>query len=180
MPHAHGHDHDHDHQHHHHDHEHDWDVEESEIVTLVDEDGNEHDFEVVEAIEVGDKAYRVLIPQEQTDQEDGEGEEAYIFRVETDEDGDEILVTIEDEAEFNRVVTALQELEGDIEDGDDLDDEDFEEGDEDGDDWDEEDGEDEDDDIDWDEDEEEYDEDEDEDDWDEEEEDWDEEEEEEE
>jgi putative Holliday junction resolvase len=81
------------------------------LVTLTDEDGNAHDFIVIDAFHVEEKHYVVLLPV--YDSEDG-GEEAeseldyeeevYIFRVELDdESGGEILVELDDEAEWERV-----------------------------------------------------------------------------
>ena len=96
------------------------------LVTLTDEDGNAHDFIVIDAFHVEEKHYVVLLPV--YDSEDG-GEEAeseldyeeevYIFRVELDdESGGEILVELDDEAEWERVAAlwetrmdTLEELE---------------------------------------------------------------------
>ena len=79
-------------------------------VTLVDDEGNEHAFTLVDVVEVDQQRYAVLLPEE--DPEEG----AYVFRLETDADGDEILVNVEDDDEFDRVVQALEtaeDLEGD-------------------------------------------------------------------
>ena len=48
------------------------------------------------------QVYAVLLPEE--NQEDG----AYIFRVEVDENGEDILMDIEDDDEFERVVSVLE------------------------------------------------------------------------
>lgn len=76
-----------------------------DIVTLVDEDGNEHEFTVVDIIEVDEKEYALLMPAEGEEQADEEGEDVLVLRFE-----DDTLVMIEDEAEFNRVVQYLEEL----------------------------------------------------------------------
>lgn len=72
-----------------------------ETISLVDEQGNEHAFDVVDIIEVAERRYAILQPA------DGEEAEAVIFRVEDDE----TLVTVEDEEEFERVAAALEDLE---------------------------------------------------------------------
>ena len=91
-----------------HDHEHD-----DEIIVLTDEEGNEHEFSIVQVITVDDKDYAILLPIE-----DGEeGEEAIIMRID-EEDGEDVLVEIESEEEFDRVADAWEEM---------LDDEEFEE-----------------------------------------------------
>ena len=76
---------------------------EDDIVTLVDEDGGEHDFEVIDILEVDGKEYAILLPLEE-----GEGE-AVILRIEAGEEGNEILVDIEDDEEWERVADAWEE-----------------------------------------------------------------------
>jgi len=71
-----------------------------ETISLVDEQGNEHEFNIVDVIEVAEQRYAILQPAEG-------GEEAVIFRVEDDE----TLTTVEDEEEFDRVAAALRDLE---------------------------------------------------------------------
>ncbi|HHT90212.1 MAG: DUF1292 domain-containing protein [Bacillota bacterium] len=89
-----GHDHDHDH------HEHDFEMDDT-IVLVDDEDGTEHVFTVLEYLELDDQVYAVLLP------EDAIEGQAYIFKVGTDENGEEILMDIEDDDEFDRVVAVL-------------------------------------------------------------------------
>ena len=80
---------------------------------LTDEEGNEHEFSIVQVITVDDKDYAILLPIE-----DGEeGDEAVIMRID-EEDGEDVLVEIESEEEFDRVADAWEEM---------LDDEEFEE-----------------------------------------------------
>ncbi|MFN3429918.1 MAG: DUF1292 domain-containing protein [Candidatus Sericytochromatia bacterium] len=73
-----------------------------DIVTLVDEEGKSHDFQVVDVIEVEDKEYALLLP---ADSEDPEQEEVLVLRIEEDR-----FEMIEDEAEFQKVVKVLEEL----------------------------------------------------------------------
>lgn len=101
--------------------------EEAEIVTLEDDEGNEVDFEVVDAIEVDYAEYVLLAP---IDPEEGEENSAYLFRIDTDDEGDQVLTPVDDDDEFDRVEAAFQErddeydLDEDDEDGED-DDEDY-------------------------------------------------------
>lgn len=93
-------------------------VEDSDVVTLTDEDGQEHRFNIVDIVEVDRRRYAVLLP------EDEEDAAAVIFRMERDDH----LVPIDDDEELSRVMHALEEtagyseivLEGDDEDEDDL------------------------------------------------------------
>ena len=73
-----------------------------DIVTLVDEDGKNHDFQVVDIIEVDGKEYALLLPAES---EDPEQDEVLVLRFEEDR-----FEMIEDEAEFQKVVKVLEEL----------------------------------------------------------------------
>lgn len=75
-----------------------------ELIILTDEDGNEHEFSLIDVIEVDDNQYAILLPVE----EEEEGE-AVIFRIE-EEDGEDILVDIESDDEFERVVEAWEEI----------------------------------------------------------------------
>ncbi|MCC3372937.1 DUF1292 domain-containing protein [Cohnella sp. REN36] len=80
------------------DHEHD-----EEIFVATDEDGNEHEMVLVYAFESGDQAYAVLI--DRNDPED----DGVIFRLEQDGE-DEVLVNIEDDEEWERVMKVYEEL----------------------------------------------------------------------
>jgi uncharacterized protein YrzB (UPF0473 family) len=78
-------------------------VEEMDVVTLTDEDGLEHRFNIVDIVEVERKRYAVLLP------EDEEDAAAVIFRMESDDR----LLPIEDDEELTRVMTALEETASD-------------------------------------------------------------------
>ena len=87
--------------------------EETNWITLVDEEGHEHRFDLLNIVEVESAKYAVMIPEFQEPESDQE--EAVIFRIETDEEGEEVLVDIEDDDEFAKVCEALDELELDDE-----------------------------------------------------------------
>jgi uncharacterized protein YrzB (UPF0473 family) len=78
----------------------------SELITLVDEDGKEHEFEVEAILEVDDEKYAVLIPQ---NDEYLDSNEAIIMRFGIDEDGEEILFDIESDEEWDKVADAYDE-----------------------------------------------------------------------
>ena len=73
------------------------------IYTLTDEEGNESDFELLGEMNIDDATYLALIPVE------GDEEEYVILKVTTDEDGSELLVTIDDDEEFERVADAFED-----------------------------------------------------------------------
>ncbi|MFZ3172705.1 MAG: DUF1292 domain-containing protein [Carboxydocellales bacterium] len=82
-------------------------TEQDNIVTLTDEEGNDHEFEVIDVIKVEDSEYAILRPLE--DDEDEDEDEAIILKVTTDEEGNEILMDIEDDEEWEKVADAWQE-----------------------------------------------------------------------
>ena len=77
--------------------------EREDVVVLVDEEGGEHQFAVVDIFPVNQKDYAVLAPLEELEDEQEEGEEeAYIFRIDEIE-GEQTLVEVESEEEWNSV-----------------------------------------------------------------------------
>lgn len=76
---------------------------EDNIIKLIDEEGQEIEFEVVMTLEAGGNEYAILIPL------DGDDEEAYIFRIDTIDDED-VIVPIENEDEYQMVLEAYEEL----------------------------------------------------------------------
>lgn len=83
--------------------------EENNVITLVDEEGKEHRFDLLNIVELDEVRYAVMIP-EGTELENEEDEEAVIFRIETDDEGEEVLVDIEDDEEFERVCDYLDQM----------------------------------------------------------------------
>jgi uncharacterized protein YrzB (UPF0473 family) len=84
--------------------------EESSIVTLVDEEGNEHRFDLINVVELDEIRYAVMVPEATAAENTEDDEEAVIFRIETDDEGEEVLVDIEDDDEFERVCDYLDQL----------------------------------------------------------------------
>jgi uncharacterized protein YrzB (UPF0473 family) len=73
--------------------------ENEDVITLLDEQGVEHEFSIVDVLEVREQRYAILQPLEAVEEPDS----AVIFRLEGD-----ALVTIEDDAEFERVRAAFE------------------------------------------------------------------------
>lgn len=84
--------------------------EETNLITLVDEDGHEHRFNLLNVLEVDGLKYAVMFPETTEDEEDEEDEEAIILRIDTDEAGEEVLVDIEDDSEFEKVCQVLEDM----------------------------------------------------------------------
>ena len=73
------------------------------IIVLNDEEGNEVEFEYLDAVEMDGKEYIVLLPVEE--QENGE---VVIFRIEG-EGEDESYISLDDEEEAEKVFEAFKE-----------------------------------------------------------------------
>jgi len=73
-----------------------------DILSLVDEDGVEHEFEVVDTLDKDDNTYLALIPVvDENNIGDADGELVILKVIE--EDGEEFLIAIEDDDEFDDV-----------------------------------------------------------------------------
>lgn len=78
-------------------------MEKENVFTLTDEAGNESEFELLGELTLDDNTYLALIPME------GDEDEYVILKIEVDENGDELLVTIDDDDEFDRVADAFED-----------------------------------------------------------------------
>ncbi len=74
-----------------------------DIYTLTDEEGNEQQFEILDAMEVDDIQYFALVPYFEDSQEmlDDDGE--LVILKSTMVDGEEMLASIDDDDEFERI-----------------------------------------------------------------------------
>ncbi len=80
----------------------------NELITLVDEEGHEHQFEVEAIFDVEDEKYAVLIPMSE---EYANTNEAIIMKFGIDEETkEEVLFDIECDEEWNRVADAYDEI----------------------------------------------------------------------
>ncbi len=75
-----------------------------ELYTLVDEEGNEKLFELIDVLEEEGKVYFALIPHVEDPAELLEGEcELVVLSVSESEDGEDILEPIESDEEYERI-----------------------------------------------------------------------------
>ena len=76
-----------------------------ETYTLTDDEGNEFEVELLASFEFDGKQYRAITPVEgdKDAKKDDSTIEYDILLVTTDENGDEILTSIEDDEEFDKV-----------------------------------------------------------------------------
>ena len=85
----------------------------SDFITLTDEDGKEFELEHLDTLEYDGRVYMAFIPADTPDDEDEV--DMIILRAE-EEEGEEVLSTIDDEAELERIynlfIEQLSEEEG--------------------------------------------------------------------
>ena len=79
------------------------------FITLTDEDGNDIELEYVDALEWNGVTYMAFFPTIEEDSEADEEEYGLIILKSVMEDGEETLVTIEDEDELNTVYEKFME-----------------------------------------------------------------------
>jgi len=78
--------------------------ERDDVVVLIDENGEEAEFEHIDTIEMNGNEYVVLVPLIEEEEEiEDEEEEVVILKVEHGEDGEDAFVSIEDDEELDAV-----------------------------------------------------------------------------
>ena len=82
--------------------------EETSILTLTDENGNDGDFEYMDSIEYGGKEYLVLMPA------DEESDEVVILEIEPVDEETENYLSVDDEDVLNAVFGIFKEKYQDI------------------------------------------------------------------
>ncbi|WIV11185.1 DUF1292 domain-containing protein [Proteiniborus sp. MB09-C3] len=85
-------------------------VNDDNIISLIDENGKEQKFEVMATFDIEEDEYAVLFPLQNEEAEDG----AYILRIEYDENGELLLVNIEDEEELENAVAVYEAIADEI------------------------------------------------------------------
>lgn len=81
---------------------------EADLITLIDDEGNEHEFEIIDELENDDGHYMALVPTQQEPEEiSSETETYYIFEV-VEEDGEEQLQEVEDDALLDQLAEIFE------------------------------------------------------------------------
>ncbi|ACQ54723.1 DUF1292 domain-containing protein [Clostridium botulinum] len=75
-----------------------------DTITLTDEEGKETEFEVITKLDIEDKEYVVVVPKNE------EVDEAIALRIDNNDNGEEMLVPVEEDEEFNMVAEAYELL----------------------------------------------------------------------
>lgn len=93
-----------------------------DYLSVIDDEGTEHKFEVIDAIETDDGRYVALLPVIDENEEIDEDEDGIVIFEVAEEDGEEVLVAIESDDVFDSVAAIFEERLNDL-----FDSEDFEE-----------------------------------------------------
>lgn len=75
-------------------------------ITLTDENGVEIEFDVITKLDIEENEYVIVVPSD----ENYEDAEAVALKIELNDDGEEVLVSIDDEDEFEMVQEAYSTL----------------------------------------------------------------------
>ena len=79
----------------------------NDLITLVDEEGQEHEFELVDTLELDDNRYLALVPafdpEQQAEEMLEDAGELVILKVYHDGTDEEYLEPIDNEEEFNQI-----------------------------------------------------------------------------
>jgi uncharacterized protein YrzB (UPF0473 family) len=81
---------------------------EADLITLLDDDGKEHEFEIIDEIENDEGHYIALVPTMQNpDNLSVEPDTYYIFEI-VEEDGEEQLMEVEDDDTLDRLAEIFE------------------------------------------------------------------------
>lgn len=88
------------------------DEQEGNIITLLDEDGTEHEFEHIGSIEHDGSTYVALVPAFDDPEQmlDNDGDLVILKVVYDEESGEDMLAAIEDDDEFDAVSEKFEEM----------------------------------------------------------------------
>ncbi len=90
----------------------------ADLYTLVDEDGVEQQFEMLDTMEVGDERYYALVPYYDDPTKEVEADtELVVLKSEYDDNNEETLVSIDDDDEYERIGNMFLERLNEIYDG---------------------------------------------------------------
>ena len=89
---------------------------EPDLISLLDEDGNEYEFEILDEIDYKDSHFYALMPLFDLPEQDIESESTYmIFEAAEDENGEPQLAEIEDDALIDELAEIFESRFDDIE-----------------------------------------------------------------
>ena len=82
----------------------------SDIITVTDDEGNEFELELLDDIEFEGKEYSVLVPANIEEMDVNDPDYGLIILARVIENGEEVFVSVDDDAELDRVYDYYMEL----------------------------------------------------------------------
>lgn len=79
-----------------------------DLLTLVDDEGKEHEFEVLDIIDNEDGCFYALLPTDSDPEETVEAEKTYYIFESVEEDGEQQLAEVEDDALLDRLAQQFE------------------------------------------------------------------------
>lgn len=86
----------------------------NDLVTVVDDEGNQHQFEVLDAIETDTGRYVALVPVYDNPADLIEDDGELVILTVKEENGEDLLLPIEDDDEFEEVAEIFEERLADL------------------------------------------------------------------
>lgn len=80
----------------------------ADLITLIDDEGNEHEFEILDVIENDAGCYYALLPTFESPEESLESEGTYYIFEAIEEDGEQQLAEVEDEELLDRLAEQFE------------------------------------------------------------------------
>ena len=84
-------------------------LEDEDIIVVIDDDGVEHEYLIIDAVTHKGSNYMLVTPADYEDDDESDDFEACIIKEESDEGDDVIFTLVEDEIEFNEVAALFME-----------------------------------------------------------------------
>lgn len=83
---------------------------EPQIIQTQDENGEVHNFELIDILTIDEQDYGMMIYLENEENPESEDQEVVVMRINKDENDNYMFEAIESEEEFNKVVNMLEEI----------------------------------------------------------------------
>lgn len=80
----------------------------ADLITLIDDEGNEHEFEILDVIENDEGCYYALLPTFEDPEESVESDGTYYIFEAIEEDGEQQLAEVEDEELLDKLAEQFE------------------------------------------------------------------------
>lgn len=80
----------------------------ADLITLIDDEGTEHSFEILDVIENDDGCFYALLPSNDSDNDNlSDSSSYYIFEI-IDENGEQVLAEVEDDTLLKKLADSFE------------------------------------------------------------------------